>query len=190
MELSESSGEQPVIVEKIVFSEQDIKNKVERLGKQITEDFWGKELLVIGVLRGAFIFMADLIREIKLDIAVDFMLVSSYENSKESSGIVRIVKDAKENIYHRHVLIVEDIIDTGLTYYNLKKTLETRDPASLSICTLLSKDRPRTVEVPIDYYGFEAPDEFLVGYGLDYQENYRHCKYIFKPTKMALEEIE
>ncbi len=177
------------IVDEIIFTEDQINSEVKKLGREITADYQDQDLLIIGVLRGAFVFMADLIRELDLCVSVDFMLVSSYEENKETTGVVRIIKDAKENIFGRHVLIVEDIVDTGLTYYNLKKTLKTREPASLSVCTLLNKQVNRRVDVSVDYYGFESPDEFLVGYGLDYREYYRECPYIFKPTETALQEI-
>lgn len=178
------------LVDRIVFDEDVIQERIKELGRQLTKDYQGKSLLLIGILRGAFIFMADLIREIDLSLTVDFMLVSSYENRKSSSGVVRIVKDANKNIQDRHVLIVEDIIDTGQTYNSLKNTLETRSPASLKICALLNKSDNRKVDVPVDYYGFEAPNKFLVGFGLDYREYHRECPYIFVPTEGALDQLE
>ncbi|MFP4687565.1 MAG: hypoxanthine phosphoribosyltransferase [bacterium] len=178
------------IMDEVIFDEQQIKRRVSELGTEITDKYNGEPLLIIGVLRGAFIFMADLIRSIDLPIAVDFMLVSSYGERKNSSGVVRIVKDTKENIFDRHVLIVEDIVDTGYTYNSLKKTLQTREPASLRVCSLLNKKINRKVEVDVDFYGFESPDEFLVGYGLDYLEYHRECPFIFKPTEEALNQLE
>lgn len=178
------------IIDTVVFEAEEIHQQVVKLGEKITRDYRGKELLVIGVLRGAFMFMADLVRQIEVPLCMDFMLVSSYENSRETSGVVRIIKDTKENIYERDVLIVEDIVDSGLTYHNLRKTLETRDPASLSVCSLLNKEANRQVDVEVDYYGFDSPGQFMVGYGLDYKEYYRECPFIFKPTEEALRELD
>jgi len=187
---SANPGPPDELVDHIVLDEATIQQRVEELGKQLTKDYEGKSLLAIGILRGAFIFMADLIREMDLSLTVDFMLVSSYEDLKSSSGAVRIVMGAKKNIQDRHVLIVEDIIDTGQTYNSLKNTLETRSPASLKICALLNKPENRKVEVPVDYHGFEVPNKFLVGYGLDYREFHRECPYIFVPTQDALDQLE
>jgi len=173
-----------------IFSAETISNRVEELGRQISKDYQGKNLLVIGILRGAFVFMADLIRQIEVPLEVDFMLVSSYGDRKDSSGVVRIVKDAKKNIQGEYVLIIEDIVDTGLTYYNLKETLMTRNPESLKICALLNKLSDRQKDVEVDYYGFETNEEFLVGYGLDYREHFRDCPYIFRPTREALDRLE
>jgi hypoxanthine phosphoribosyltransferase len=178
------------LVERVVYDESEIKERVRSLGKEISEAYGDEEILVVGILRGAFVFMADLIRELDLPLTVDFMLVSSYEESRTSSGVVRIVKDTKKNIQDCHVLIVEDIIDTGYTYNSLRKTLSTRDPSSLKICALLNKESNREVDVDVDFYGFDAPDEFLVGYGLDYREYHRECPYIFVPTEKALEKLD
>ncbi|MGM0381767.1 MAG: hypoxanthine phosphoribosyltransferase [bacterium] len=178
------------IKDKRIFSKKTIEDRVKKLGEKISKDYRGKNLLIIGILRGAFIFMADLIRQIEIPIEVDFMLVSSYGDRKDTSGVVRIVKDTKKNIQGRDVLIIEDIVDTGLTYYNLKETLLTREPESLKICALLNKLTDRQKDVEVDYYGFETNEEFLVGYGLDYQERFRECPYIFRPTPQALENLE
>lgn len=178
------------LVEEVIFDQETIQSRVEQLGRTISDHYGDKNVLVVGILRGAFVFMADLIRELNLPLTVDFMLVSSYEESRTSSGVVRIIKDTKENIQDRHVLIVEDIIDTGYTYNSLRKTLQTRDPASLKICALLNKEDNRQVDVDVDFYGFDAPNEFLVGYGLDYREYHRECPYIFVPTRDALEQLD
>ncbi len=178
------------IADEVIFDEDQIRTRVRELGAEITQMYNDEPLLIIGVLRGAFIFMADLIRHIDLPLAVDFMLVSSYGERKNSSGVVRIVKDTKENIFDRNVLIVEDIVDTGYTYNSLNRTLQTREPASLRVCSLLNKTVNRKVEVDVDFYGFESPDEFLVGYGLDYMEYHRECPFIFKPTDEALDQLE
>lgn len=178
------------IVDEIVLQESQIQERVVELAEEISEDYRGEELLIVGILRGAFVFMSDIIRKMTVPLTVDFMMVSSYGNSRTTSGVVRIINDTKENINGRHVLILEDIIDTGLTYHSLKRTLETRDPASLSVCTLLNKPENRQVDVPIDYKGFDIPDRFVVGYGLDYMEYFREIPYIFVPTQDALERME
>ena len=165
-------------VEKILFSEADLKNRIAELGKQISTDYAGKEILMIGVLRGAVIFMADLARAIDLPVAIDFMAVSSYGAATTSSGVVRILKDLDEDVENKHLLIVEDIIDSGLTLNYLMDNLWSRKPASIKICTLLNKPDRRKVEVPIEYNGFTIPDYFVVGYGLDYAEKYRNLPFI------------
>ena len=162
----------------VMISEEELKAKVEELGKRIEKDFQGEELLVVGILKGASVFVADLIRNINLDVNIDFMSVSSYGNSTESSGVVKILKDLDVNIKGKNVLIVEDIIDSGLTLSNLVATLETREPKSLKICTLLDKPDRRVVDVKVDYTGFQIPDEFVVGYGLDYDQRYRNLPFI------------
>ncbi len=167
-------------VEKILISEEEIQRRVQELGEKITKDYQGREIRVVGVLRGAFIFMADLVRNIHLPLSVDFMSISSYGDECETSGIVRILKDLDKPITGRHVLIVEDIVDTGLTLRHLREVLLTREPASLRICALLSKPERRIVkDLKIDYLGFEIPNFFVVGYGLDYAERYRNYPFIF-----------
>ncbi|MBU2700671.1 hypoxanthine phosphoribosyltransferase [Sporomusaceae bacterium BoRhaA] len=165
-------------VEKILVSQEDLAKRVEQLGQEITKDYAGQEILMIGVLRGAAIFMADLSRAIKVPVALDFMAVSSYGHSTSSSGVVRIIKDLDEDVKGKHVLIVEDIIDSGLTLKYLIDYIKSRDPQSVKICTLLNKPDRRKVEVPIAYNGFTIPDYFVVGFGLDYAEKYRNLPFI------------
>lgn len=164
--------------EEILISEEQIKRRVKELGEQITRDYEGSSLLVVGILKGAFMFMADLIREIKVPLTIDFMDVSSYGFSTESSGVVRIMKDLDQSIEGRHVLIIEDIIDSGLTLQYLIQNLQSRKAASIKICAMLDKPDRRTVPIQADYLGFTVPDKFIIGYGLDFAENYRHYPYI------------
>lgn len=165
-------------ISKILLTEAEIKKRVAELGAQITKDYAGKELLVIGIFKGAVPFLADLIREIKIPLRYDFMAVSSYGSASQSSGAVRILKDLDAGIDEKHVLIVEDIVDTGLTLKYLKENLARRQPLSLKIVTLLDKPERREVEVQPDYNGFTVPNEFVVGYGLDYNEFYRNLPYV------------
>lgn len=165
-------------IEEILIPENQIQKKVEELGNRITQDYQGKELICIGILRGAVIFLADLARYIRVPMIIDFMDISSYGASTESSGVVRIVKDLDENIENKDVLIVEDIIDTGLTLNYLIRMLKSRNPASLKVCALLNKKDRRQIDVPIDYCGFDIPDKFVVGYGLDFNGLYRNIPYI------------
>ncbi len=148
------------------------------LGKKIEEDFKGEDLLVVGILKGASVFVSDLIRCIDLDVNIDFMSVTSYGNSTESSGTVKILKDLDVDIEGKNVLIVEDIIDSGLTLSNLVAALKTRNPKSLKLCTLLDKPQRRKANIPVDYVGFVIEDKFIVGYGIDYAEKYRNLPYI------------
>ena len=161
------------VAEVLITSEQ-ITEKVHEIGELITRDYAGERLLLVGVLRGAVVVMGDLMRCIDLPCEIDFMDISSYGSGTSSSGVVRILKDLEEDITGKHVLIVEDIIDTGLTLSYLKRSLLTRKPASLEICALLSKPTRRRVELDVKYLGFEVPDEFVVGYGLDYAGSYRN----------------
>lgn len=165
-------------IKEILIPENQIQKKIEELGNQISQDYQGKQLICIGVLRGAFIFLADLSRYIRVPMLVDFMAISSYGASTESSGVVRILKDLDINIEKKDVLIVEDIIDTGLTIDYLIRMLKSRNPASLKVCTLLDKKERRQIKVPIDYSGFVIPDKFVVGYGLDFNGLYRNIPYI------------
>lgn len=175
-------------VEKVLFSEEDIADMVKRLGAQISEDYKGKDLVLIAVLRGAVVFMGDLMRAIDTDLAIDFMAVSSYGNGTKSSGTVRIIKDLDIDIKDRDVLIVEDILDSGLTLKYLMANLASRGPASLEVCTFLWKDvEGKQAAIDPKYVGTHCPDEFVVGYGLDYAERYRNLPYvgILKPEVYA-----
>ena len=165
-------------VERILITSEEIGARVRELGQQITNDYAGQDILMIGVLRGAVIFMSDLARAIKRPIDIDFMAISSYGLSTNSSGVVRILKDLDEVVQGRHLLIVEDIIDSGLTLKYLVENLKSRKPASVRICTLLSKPDRRKVDVQVDYNGFIIPDYFVVGYGLDYAGKYRNLPFI------------
>lgn len=165
-------------VDEVIFSSDEIDSKVQQLGQTITGDFEGREILLIGVLRGCVTFISDLMREIDLPLEIDFLAVGSYGKSSESSGVVRVLKDLNETIDNRHVLLVEDIVDTGLTLNFLLGYLKARNPASVSVCSLLDKPARREVDVEIDYGGFEVPNRFLVGYGLDYAQKYRNLPYI------------
>ena len=162
----------------VMYSEEDIKAKVKEIAKQIEKDYAGEELLVVGILKGASVFCADLIREINLDVQMDFMVVSSYGSGPESSGTVKIIKDLDVDIENKNVLIVEDIIDSGLTLSSLVKALNTRKPKSLKLCTLLDKPERRTSDIKVDYIGYVIEDKFIVGYGIDYNEKYRNLPYI------------
>lgn len=165
-------------VGRILISEEQVQKRVQELGKQLTEEYRGKNLFVIGILKGSVIFMADLVRAIALDLQVDFIAVSSYGKSTNSSGVVRILKDLDSDIHGKDVLIVEDIVDTGLTLSYLVENLLSRNPASLKICTFLDKPSRRVADISPHYNGYEIPDEFVVGYGLDYSERYRNLPYI------------
>lgn len=166
-------------VEEILFSKEEISRKVKELGEEISRDYnRDDEVVVVGVLKGANVFMADLIREIDIPVYIDFMAVSSYGYSTESSGVVRILKDLDLEIEGKHILIVEDIIDTGLTLKYLTDNLKSRNIKSLKICTLLDKPKRRKCDLNIDYIGFEIPDKFIVGYGIDYGEKYRNLPYV------------
>lgn len=164
-------------IERVLISEEELKQAVAAVGKKVGEDFKDKNPVFIGVLKGCFIFMADLIRETGIDCTMDFMAVSSYSGTS-STGAVKINKDLSENIEGRHVIIVEDILDSGVTLSYLKKYLMARNPASISIVTLMDKPARRKADVYADYFCFEVPDEFVVGYGLDYNEAYRNLPYI------------
>ena len=163
---------------KVLVSEEDVNNKIREIGAQITKDYAGKQVHMICVLKGGAFFMCELAKRIDLDVSLDFMAVSSYGSGTESSGVVKIVKDLDENITGKDVLIVEDIIDSGRTLAALKEMLLQRNPASLKICTLLDKPDRRVTHVDVDYVCFDIPDEFVVGYGLDYDQKYRNLPYI------------
>ena len=165
---------------KVFLSEEEIKNKVAQLGKQISEDYRGedKNLILIAILKGSVVFLSDLMRNIDIDLSIDFMVVSSYGAGTESSGNIKIVKDLDINIQNYDLLIVEDILDSGRTLSKLIDILKMRNPKSLKVCTLLDKPDRRVCPVDLDYCGFIIPDEFIVGYGLDFGEKYRNLPYI------------
>jgi hypoxanthine phosphoribosyltransferase len=166
-------------IAEVLIPEDEIQAKVAELGARVSADFAGLELTLVSVLKGSLPFMADLMRAITIPVQIDLMEVSSYGGTAtESSGLVRILKDLSSSIDGRHVLIVEDIIDTGLTLNYLVRYLRGKNPASLRICTLLDKPARRLVEIPIDYLGFEIPDQFVIGYGLDYGERYRNLRFV------------
>ena len=165
-------------VGEVLISAEDLQKKVSELGIQISRDYAGKDLVMVGVLRGAVIFIADLLRSMTIPSEIDFMAVSSYGSSRDSSGVVRILKDLDDSIEGRDVLIVEDIVDSGLTLNYLMRNLRARDPASLEVCALLTKPERRRVDVPIRYTGFEIPNEFVVGYGLDFAQRYRNLDHV------------
>jgi len=162
----------------IVFSAEAIQKRVRELGQAITADYAGKDLLLVSILRGGIFFLVDLIRAIRIPVAMDLMAISSYGPGAEKEGVVRILKDLEEPISGRHVLIVEDVIDTGLTLSYLLRHLAPREPATLKVCTLLDKRARRIADLPIAYRGFDCPDAFLVGYGLDYRQHYRNLPYL------------
>ncbi|MDP4092289.1 MAG: hypoxanthine phosphoribosyltransferase [Bacillota bacterium] len=161
-------------IEEILVSREVLNERIRELGKRISQDYAGKDLVLVGVLKGGFVFLADLMREITIPVDMDFISVSSYGNSTKTSGIVRLIKDIDINIAGKHVLIVEDLVDTGLTLKHLKELFNTRGPLSVKICTALDKPSRRKVEIDIDYEGIEIPDKFVIGYGLDYAGKYRN----------------
>jgi hypoxanthine phosphoribosyltransferase len=165
-------------VGEILIEEDVLQARIAELGRELSADYAGRDLLLIGVLKGAVFFMADLMRHITVPCEVDFMAISSYGAATDTSGIVRILKDLDLNIEGRDVLVVEDIIDSGLTLSYLTRTLEARRPASLEVCTLLTKPERREVDVPVRYVGFEIPNRFVIGYGLDFGERYRNLPYV------------
>lgn len=163
---------------KVMISEEEIAQKVKELGKQLTKDYEGSDLMVVGILKGCMLFLSDLVREVKLPLTMDFMVVSSYGSATKSSGVVRIIKDLERDIENKDILIVEDIVDTGLTLSYLIENLKSRNPKSVKVCSLLDKPDRRKVDVDIEYTGFVIPDEFVIGYGLDYAEVYRNLPYV------------
>jgi hypoxanthine phosphoribosyltransferase len=165
-------------VGEILIREDDLQARIRELGRELSVDYAGREVLLLGVLKGAVFFMADLMRAITVPCEIDFMAISSYGASTDSSGVVRILKDLDINIEGRHVLVVEDIVDSGLTLSYLLRNLESRDPASLEVCALLTKPERREMEVPVRYIGFEIPNKFVIGYGLDFAERYRNLPYV------------
>jgi hypoxanthine phosphoribosyltransferase len=162
----------------ILIDEDTLQTRIGELGAEVSVDYAGKELLLVGVLKGAVFFMADLMRSITVPCEIDFMAISSYGASTDSSGVVRILKDLDINIEDRHVLVVEDIIDSGLTLSYLVRNLESRSPASLEVCALLTKPARREIDVDVRYVGFEIPNRFVIGYGLDFAERFRNLPYV------------
>jgi hypoxanthine phosphoribosyltransferase len=171
------SVKDPAIGEVLVSSE-DLERRVRELGAEISRDYDARDLVMIGVLKGAVLFLADLMRELTVPCEVDFMAVSSYGSATDSSGVVRILKDLDTSISGRDVLLVEDIVDSGLTLHYLLKNLRAREPASLEVCALLTKPERRRIELPIRYVGFEIPNRFAIGYGLDHAQRYRNLRYV------------
>ncbi len=165
-------------VEKVLFDEQKIQKRIAELGQQISNDYEGKNPLLVCILKGAVMFMVDLVKSVEIPMEMDFMAVSSYGASSKSSGVVRILKDLDKSIEGRHVVLVEDIVDTGLTLKYLRETLLHRQTASVKIISLFDKPDGRKVDIKPDYYGFTVPNEFIVGYGLDYAEHYRNLPYV------------
>jgi hypoxanthine phosphoribosyltransferase len=175
-------------VGEVLIDTDTLRERVAELGAEVSADYEGRDLLLIGVLKGAVFFMADLMRRLTIPCEVDFMAISSYGASTDSSGVVRILKDLDINIEGRHVLVVEDIIDSGLTLSYLMRNLESREPETLEVCALLTKPDRREIEVPVRYVGFEIPNRFVIGYGLDFAERYRNLPYVAVLSDEALPE--
>jgi hypoxanthine phosphoribosyltransferase len=175
-------------VGEVLIDTDALSARIAELGAEVSADYEGRDLLLIGVLKGAVFFMADLMRKLTIPCEVDFMAISSYGASTDSSGVVRILKDLDINIEGRHVLVVEDIIDSGLTLSYLMRNLESREPASLEVCALLTKPDRREMDVPVRYVGFEIPNRFVIGYGLDFGERYRNLPYVAVLSDDALPE--
>jgi hypoxanthine phosphoribosyltransferase len=177
----------PSEIEKVLISEEEIRAKVAELAAQIDRDYVGRELLLVGVLKGAVMIMADLARALSTPVSMEFMAVSSYGSSTSSSGVVRILKDLDREVADKHVLVVEDIIDSGLTLSWLLRNISSRGPASVEVCALLRKPEAAKIELPVKYIGFDIPSEFVVGYGLDYAERYRDLPFVglLKPEVYA-----
>jgi hypoxanthine phosphoribosyltransferase len=165
-------------VSEVLIDEASLRTRIAELGEEISADYAGRDLLLVGVLKGAVFFMADLMRSLTVPCEVDFMAISSYGAASDSSGVVRILKDLDIPLAGRDVLVVEDIIDSGLTLSYLMRNLSARDPASLEVCALMTKPERREIEVPVRYVGFEIPNRFVIGYGLDYGERYRNLPYV------------
>jgi hypoxanthine phosphoribosyltransferase len=165
-------------VTEVLIEPDALQQRVTELGEEVSHDYHGRDLLLVGVLKGAVFFMADLMRHLTIPCEIDFMAISSYGDSTDSSGVVRILKDLDINIEGRHVLVVEDIIDSGLTLSYLIRNLEARAPATLEVCALLTKPERREIDVPVRYVGFEIPNRFVIGYGLDFAERYRNLPYV------------
>ena len=169
----------------ILVQADELQHRIREMAAEVSRDYKGRDLLLIGVLKGAVFFLADLMRQLSIPCEVDFMAVSSYGSSTDSSGVVRILKDLDAPLEGRNVLIVEDIVDSGLTLQYLMRTLEARNPASIEVCALLTKPERRKVDTPARYVGFEIPDKFAIGYGLDYAERYRNLPYVATLSGLA-----
>ncbi len=165
-------------VGEVLIGEEELQARIRELGRELSEAYAGRELLLVGVLKGAVFFLSDLMRTLTVPCEIDFMAISSYGASTDSSGVVRILKDLDINIEGRHVLVVEDIVDSGLTLSYLMRNLESRGPATLEVCALLTKPARREIDVPVRYVGFEIPNKFVIGYGLDFAERYRNLPYV------------
>lgn len=165
-------------IKEILYSEEELRIKIKELGEKISKDYEGKDLILIGILKGSVVFMSDLLKEITIPCRMDFMAVSSYGNSSSSSGVVRILKDLDYEIEGKHILVIEDIIDSGITLKYLLKYLKSKNPESVEVACLLNKQERRKVEIDVKYLGYEVPDYFLVGYGLDYAEKYRNLPFV------------
>ncbi len=176
--LVEIYGELAADVREVLISEEEIQQRVAEIGAQISRDYAGKNPLLVGVLKGVLFFMADLLRAIRIPVEVDFMAVSNYTAESRKQGLVRLVKDLEIPLIDRHVLFVEDVIDTGLTLNYLLRTLRARQPASLEVCVLFNKGQQRLIDIPLKYKGFDIPDRFVVGYGLDHREKYRNLPFV------------
>jgi hypoxanthine phosphoribosyltransferase len=165
-------------IQQIVYTGDEIQERVAQIGQAISRDYLGRNPLIVGVLKGVLFFMADLLRNISVQVEIDFIAVSSYSPESRDQGYVRMVKDLDIPIYNRHILFVEDVIDTGLTLNYILKNLRTRQPATLEVCVLFNKPEHRLIDFPIKYKGFDLPDQFVVGYGLDYKEKYRNLPFL------------
>lgn len=180
------NGELMKGVDQVLFSAEQIQTRVEELGSRISRDYAGKKPLLVGVLRGVVFFMVDLMRTIDIPLEVDFMAINNYSPESRDLGLVRVVKDLELSITRRHVLFVEDIVDTGMTLHHLLRSLKFRQPASLEVCVLFNKVKDRQLDLPIKYKGFDIPDDFVVGYGLDYREGYRNLPFVATFNPQAL----
>jgi len=170
---------------RILFTREKIQKRVRELADEISKDYFGREIFTVGVLKGAFVFLSDLIRYLKVPLSLDFIAIASYGDSTSSSGVVKLLKDLDTEVESRHVLVVEDIVDTGLTLNYLVKILSTRHPATLRVCTLLDRPSRRKVKVDLHYVGFSIPDVYVVGYGLDFSQKYRNLPYIAELSPMG-----
>lgn len=165
-------------IQEVLFTEEDLQKRVSEIADKINADYEGKELVLVGVLKGSVLFAADLIKKITIPCEIDFMAVSSYGNSTESSGVVRILKDLDHSVENKHIILIEDIVDSGITLSYLLEYLKARKASSIEIVSLLNKPARRKADIDVKYIGFDVPDEFIVGYGIDYAEKYRNLPYI------------